>query len=124
MTTQFAGNATAVSLLASVDAANTAAATGAWVDVRDYEGPALVVQNAGLGTGTLTGKLQHADDGSGTNAEDLTGAAFVEKTTAANQQKLAFIPNRTRGFVRYVGTVGTGPQQVAATLVAVKKTAP
>lgn len=124
MTTQFPGNSTAVALLAAVDAANTTAATGGWVDVRGYEGPALVVQNGGLGTGTLNGKLQHADDGSGTNGEDLEGATFTQKGTAVNTQKLAFMPNRTRGFVRYVGTVGTGPQQVAVTLVAARKTAP
>lgn len=124
MTTQFPGNSTAVSLLAAVDAANTAAATGGWVDVRGYEGPALVVQNGGLGTGTLTGKLQHADDSSGTNGEDLTGATFTQKGTAVNVQKLAIVPNQTRGFIRYVGTVGTGPQQVAVTLVAARKTAP
>ena len=120
----FAGNATTVQLLAAVSAANTAAATGGWVDIRAYDTPLAIVQNGGLGTGTLDGKIQDATDISGTGVADVSGATFTQKTTTVNQQVLALQPRSTRGFIRYLGTVGTGPQLVGVDLVGVKKIAP
>ena len=52
----FPGNATTVVMLAAASCANTAAATGTGVDLKDYEGPVLIVQNHGTSTGTLDGK--------------------------------------------------------------------
>lgn len=124
MSWNFAGNSTAVQLLASASCANTSAATGSWVDVREYDGPVVVTQNAGTGTGTLDGKLQEASDSGGTGAADISGATFTQKTTTANSQKLVFNPRSTLGWVRYVGTIGTGPQVVGVSMIGRKKISP
>lgn len=109
-----------VSLLTVASAANTAAATGSGVDIRKYEGDLMVTQAVGVITGTLDGKLQQCDDAGGTNAEDITGAVFTQVTTSndnPNVQKIT-VPagSLTRPFLRYVGTIVTGPSLVGVVL--------
>lgn len=109
-----------VSLLTVASAANTAAATGSGVDISKYEGDIMVTQLVGVITGTLDGKLQQCDDAGGTNAADITGAVFVQVTTAndnPNVQKIT-VPagSLTQPFLRYVGTIGTGPSLVGVCL--------
>ena len=58
----FPGNATTAVMLAAASCANTAAATGTGVDLKDYEGPVLIVQNHGTGTGTLDLSLIHISE--------------------------------------------------------------
>lgn len=107
-----------VSLLTNASAANTAAATGTGVDISKYEGSIMVTQVVGTITGTLDGKLQECTLADGTDAADITGATFTQVTTsndAPNVQKIT-IPagSLTAGkpFLRYVGTIGTGPSVV------------
>jgi hypothetical protein len=87
----------------------TAFATGPWVSVSDAEGHLEIVQLVGAITGSVDGKIQHADDGSGTNAADVPGAVFAQ--VAAQDSTLAInIPAKgLKPFVRYVGTIVTGP---------------
>lgn len=114
----FPGGATAVSLLASVSAANTAAATGSAVDLLDYEGPVVITQNHGLGTGTLDGAIQDSADGS-TGWTNV--ATFAQSTTTADCKVLALQSKQVRRYVRYLGTIVTGPHLVAVTMAGVKK---
>lgn len=116
----FAGGATAVHLLASASAANTAAATGAAVDLNEYDSPVVIVQSHGTGTGTLDGKIQDSADGS-TDWQDVSGATFTQSTTTADVKKLVLNPKSVRRYIRYVGTIVTGPQNVAVTMAGVKK---
>lgn len=116
----FAGGSTGVNVIAAVSAANTAAATSAAVDLIDYDGPVLVVQNHGTGTGTLDGKIQDSADGS-TDWQDVSGLTFTQVTTTANTQKIAFNAKSVRRYVRYVGTIVTGPHLIGVTLVGHKK---
>lgn len=109
-----------LSLLTAASAANTAAATGSGVDIAKYEGDLMVTQVIGVITGTIDGKLQQCDDAGGTNAEDITGATFTQVTTAndnPNVQRIS-VPagSLTRPFLRYVGTIVTGPAIVGVTL--------
>lgn len=115
----FPGGSTAVNLLASASCANTAAATGTGADLLEYDGPVLVVQNCGTGTGTLDGKIQDSADNSAW--ADVSGLTFTQKTTTADLQKIAFSADSVRRYVRYVGTIVTGPQVVGVTLVGFKK---
>lgn len=115
----FPGNATVVNLLSPVSAANTAAATGSGVDLQDYEGPVVITQHAGLGTGTLTGKVQDSADNS--SFADVTGLDFTAKTTGVDIQKLVVQSKQVRRYIKYVGTVVTGPQIVGVSMVGVKK---
>lgn len=116
----FPGNSTTAVMLAAISAAATANATGAAVDLKDYEGAVVIVQNHGLGTGTLAGKIQDSADGS-TDWTDVTGAAFVGSTTTADIQAIALQSKQVRRYVRYLGTIVTGPQIVGVSLTGVKK---
>lgn len=102
-------------------AAQSAAATfnGPGVDLLPYDGPVLVVQNGGAGTGTLDGKIQDSADN--VTFADVPGLTFAQKGTAAGTLSLAFQTRAVRRFVRYVGTVGTGPQLVAVQLAGFRK---
>lgn len=111
-----ASAATSTSLLRSVSAANTAAATsgsGMWLDVRPYDGEIMVTLDLGAVTGTIAGKLQSATDANGTGAADITGATFG--TTAANSTTKIVVDPRavTGGFLGFVGTIATGPSLVS-----------
>lgn len=115
----FPGNATVTSLLTAVSAADTAAATGSGVDLKDYEGPVVVIQNHGVSTGTLDGKIQDSADNS--SFADVSGLTFTQETTTAGIQKLVVQSKQVRRYIKYVGTVGTGPQVVSVSMVGVKK---
>ena len=116
----FPGNATTVSLLAAVSAANTAAATGTGVDLIDYEGPVLITQNHGVSTGSLAGKIQDSADN--TNFADIVPAVnFASETTTVGVQQVAIQSKQVRRYIRYLGTVTTGPQVVAVTMSGNKK---
>ena len=115
----FAGNATVVNLLSPVSAANTAAATSTGIDLIDYDSPVVVTQHKGLGTGTLDGKIQDSDNNS--SFADVSGLAFTQETTAVGVQKLVVNPKSVRRYIRYLGTIVTGPQIVGVTVAGVKK---
>lgn len=115
----FPGNATTVVMLAAASCANTAAATGTGVDLKDYEGPVLIVQNHGTSTGTLDGKIQDSADNS--SFADVAGATFTQSTTTADIQDLVVQSKQVRRYIKYVGTVGTGPQVVGVSLSGVQK---
>lgn len=115
----FAGNATVVNLLSPVSAANTAAATSTGIDLIDYDSPVVVTQHKGLGTGTLDGKIQDSDNNS--SFADVSGLAFTQETTAVGVQKLVVNPKSVRRYIRYLGTIVTGPQIVGVSVAGVKK---
>lgn len=115
--------ALAVTLLAAVSAANTAAATSGWIDVRRYEGDIAILLNGGIITGTITWTVEDATDGSGTGGAgftDLIGGAFTVGTTSNDplQEKRVIKAGSTRGWIRVVGTIVTGPALVSAVLMA------
>jgi hypothetical protein len=122
-----ARNATVVSLLTAGSKAATVNATGTGVLVAEYEGDLMITQVVGGITGTLDGKLQACSDASGTGAEDITGAAFTQVTTSnddPNVQKIwieAGSMPAAKPYLRYIGTIVTGPAVVGVTLHARKK---
>lgn len=116
----YPGNATVVNLLTPVSAANTAAATSAaGVDLLDYEGPVLVTQHHGVGTGTIDGKIQDSADNSA--FADVAGLTFSQDTTTASVKALVVQSKQVRRYIRYVGTIVTGPHLIAVSLSGVKK---
>lgn len=116
----YAGAATVQHLLAAVSAANTAAATGAAVDMIDYDSPVVITQSHGLGTGTLDGKIQDSPDGVGSWV-DIAGATSTQSTTTADVKVLALNPKSCRRYIRYLGTIVTGPHLVSVSVAGVKK---
>jgi len=82
----------------------------------------VFIQNIGAVTGSITGKIQESADGS-TGWADVSGAAFTAVSSANNTQALSLNPSATAGYVRYVGTIATGPALTSVTMLGRKKTA-
>jgi hypothetical protein len=109
--------ATTVKLLDPVSAANTAAATSGWVDVRQAEGDIMFVNHVGALTGSIAWTIQTASDGSGTGSTGMTPNEGAYAAGAANQvQKRTVSANATLGWVRCIGTIVTGPALVAVSV--------
>lgn len=109
--------ATSKILLNPVSAANTAAATSGWVDVREAEGDLVFINQVGALTGSIAWTIEHASDGSGTGAAAITPNEGAYAAGAANQvQKRTVNANAVAGWVRAVGTIVTGPALVAASV--------
>lgn len=106
-------------LLSAVSAANTAAATSAWVQTSNKEGTVTVIVNVGAVTGTLVLTLEDATDSGGTGGAGFTAneGAF-SAATANTQHKRTFSTRACRGFFRLVGTIATGPSLIAASYLA------
>ena len=94
-----------------------------WTDVRGFEGDLLIIQTVGAITGSITGKLQDATDGSGTSAADVSGATFTVVSAANSILKLVLPRVSVRGWIRYTGTIATGPALVSVMLAARPKIA-
>lgn len=113
--------ATPTQLLVPGAKANTAGATSSWVDVRGYEGDLMITSQVGTVTaGSLTPTIEDATDGSGTGAAAVTPTegAFTAVTTANDPltEKRTIPAGAVRGWIRYVGTIVTGPADAAVTL--------
>lgn len=115
---------TPVQLLVPGAKADTAAATSSYVALAAYENKVLIIQSIGTVTaGQIAGKIQHADDGSGTNVADLSGATFTAITTSTDPaiQKIVIPVAGCKPYIRYVGTITTGPVDASVTLLAAPK---
>lgn len=114
--------ATTTKLLDPASAANTAAATSSWVDVRDSQGDIMFINHVGALTGSITWTIEHASDSGGTGAAAITPNEGAYSAGAANQvQKRTVSANAIQGYVRCVGTIVTGPALVAVS-VSTRKT--
>lgn len=114
--------ASVVQMLTPGAKANTAAATSSWIDVRGYEGDLVIVSQVGTVTaGTITPTIEHASDGSGTGSAAITPneGAFTAVTTSNDPltEKRTINANAVLGWIRYVGTIATGPADVAVSLL-------
>ena len=119
-----AQGSTVFHLLSSADAADTAAATSDCVDISECEGHVVFIQNVGVVTaGTIDGKIQTGDESDGSDAADVSGATFTQCGTATDltSEKITVDCNALGKYVRYVGTIATGPAQVAVVALAKKK---
>jgi len=109
--------AAVVKLLDPASAANTAAATSAWIDARAAEGDIVFTNQVGAMTGSITWTIEDATDGSGTGAAGITPNEGAYASGAANQvQKRTVNASAVRGWVRCVGTIVTGPSLVAVNI--------
>lgn len=125
MESRVANAVSVVSVLKPADKADTTAATSGWVSVADYEGFLVFTQYVGVVTGgTITGKIRHATDNSGTGAADVTGGGFTAVTTSnddPNIQKVIVELNAIGPYIQYVGTIATGPAVVGVSMLATPK---
>jgi hypothetical protein len=114
--------ATVTALLAPGNKADTAACTGSWIDVRDYEGDLVFAVQVGTVTaGQVAIVIETASDGSGTGAATLTltEGAFTTVTTSNDPltQKRTAPAGSVLGWVRIKGTVTTGPVDMGAVVL-------
>lgn len=106
-------------LLNTVSAANTGAATGAWVAIpANTEGDIEFLQHIGAVTGSIAGAIQTADDNSGTNAATITfnEGAFTSVSSANSALRRTVDRKALSSYVKYTGTVVTGPALVSVTM--------
>lgn len=97
-------------------ASQASTVTGSAVDLAalDLQGNVEITQAVGDVTGTITGKIQDSADGS-TGWADISGAAFTAVTAANDTQRLTINATSVRRYIRYVGTIVTGPAVVSVT---------
>jgi hypothetical protein len=101
-----------------VEAANTADATGAWVAMPAAEGCIVFTQSIGAMTGTVDGTLETAEAANGLNNEALLPddeSYFAQVSAANNVQKKVVNARKNKGYVQWIGAIGTGPAVVSVT---------
>lgn len=106
-----AKSTTQVQLLPSANAANTAQATGGWVDCRTAVGDIMVVLSTGAITGNMTPTFETAPFANGTgNVAVLPAGGNLALVSAANNiQKTWLDSSQNLGWLKFIGTVATGP---------------
>lgn len=96
--------------------ARTSTTNGSWIDLSKFQGDVLIYLISGTVTGTnptCDGKLQDADDNSGTNSADIAGATFSQIATGFEVRKLVLRAGSFRRWVRLVQTIGgTTPSMI------------
>lgn len=119
------GALTRTMITASVSAANTAAATSGWIDARGYDGDIAVEISVGVITGTLDITFNTNDAASDTNATAVVpvDGALAQITTSNDVAVYTaiFPAKQLRGYLKVIGTVGTGPALISYTLIGRKK---
>ena len=113
-------------LLESKSCAATANATSAWTAVSGYEGTVSVIINVGTITGTVDMTFNTNDAASDTGADAIVplGGALAQITTSNDVAvyKADFDARVLQGYLKVIGTVGTGPALLSYTLIGRKKT--
>jgi hypothetical protein len=99
----------------------TASINGSSADMINGDGSCFAVQQVGTVSGTsptLAGKIQESSDGS--TWTDVANATFAQVTASSNYQAISF--ERTKRYLRYVGTVGgTSPSYAIAVVISEQK---
>src|SRR5262245_27076481 len=100
----------------------TSTLTGPAQDLIDADGHCFAIQTVGAVSGTsptLAGKIQESADGS-TGWADVAGATFTTVTSGNGIQAITF--ERTKRYLRYVGTIGgTSPSFGVAAVIGQQK---
>ena len=107
-------------VLPAVSAANTAAATSAWIATPTMaEGDLAVTLNVGAVTGQIVPTLEDATDDQGAGGAvvaPLDGDwTTVTTSNDPTTQKRCFSIKALRSYYRFVGTVTTGPILIGVT---------
>jgi len=106
-------------LVGPLSAANTAAASSLGIDLQGYEGPVLIDVRTGTITGTLDGKIQDSADGS--TFADVAGLTHSTIGLASQVRQILINPTAVRRYIKYVGTVVTGPVVIKVDLIGFMK---
>jgi hypothetical protein len=113
--------ATHTLLVSSISTSTTAGASSSttYIDVRGYEGDLVFLINPGAITGSCTPDIQDATDTSGTGTASIAANEGAYTALAANTvRKYTIKAKSTRGFIRLINTVVTGPVLISASMLA------
>jgi hypothetical protein len=122
------GALSAVKCLNAIDAADTTAASSAYVAVSGFEGQIAVVISTGIAdAGSITYTFSTATDDGGTGAATIVpiGGALTAVTTSNDDGTpyIAIFDTRVlKGYLKVIGTVATGGVLVAYTIIGRLKT--
>lgn len=94
--------ASAVTLLAAGEKANTSAATGIAVDITAYEGPIAIVQSV---TSVGTSIAGAVETGAAADGSDAAPVASFTAATEAGTQITVVDANKCGKYLRYKGTI-------------------
>lgn len=110
----------AASVASAINSASLSAGAnnGNWIDTRNFQGDLVFVIALGAVAGSCIVKVQDATDTSGTGSGDVTGYTTAALNTANTATKLIMPSSKSRGAVRLVSTVTTGPILTSAVLLA------
>ena len=110
----------AASVTSAINTASLSAGAnnGGWIDTRNFQGDLVWVINLGAVTGSCIVRVQDATDGSGTGSADISGVVTASLSAANTATKLTMDSRKSRGWVRLVCTVTTGPILTSAVLLA------
>jgi len=118
-------SATVTKIAASVSAAATANASIWSPAIPPSEGIVLLVLSVGIITGTLdfTFTTNTAASDSGASAIVPIGGTIAQITTSNDDAVYvaAFPATALRGFVKVVGTIGTGPALISYSMITIPK---
>lgn len=104
-------------LLDPVSAANTAAATSAYINMKDAEGDLMIVVAVGAITGSFTPTFEHASDSGGTGSVAIVpNEGAIGAMTANTTVKRTIRKDAIQGFLRILGTIVTGPVLVSCSV--------
>ena len=110
-----------VKLVTSQSASTTALASSSttYIDVRKYEGDLVFLINPGAITGSCTPDIQDATDTAGTATASIAANEGAYSALVANtDRKYTVNAGATRGFIRLINTVVTGPVLIGAQMMA------
>lgn len=108
---------TTTQLLAPADAANTAAATTAGVDISAYEGTLTFTQSIGVVTaGSITGKIVTSAASNLSNSSDAGTFTQITTSTDPASESIHIQCSALKQYIGYVGTIVTGPAVVGVTM--------
>ena len=93
--------------------------TGTNVDIKDYIGGVLVVQEIGASSGTLLGKIQHSTDNS--LYTDVSTGTLTLATSGTTVQTLGLDTRAINRYVHYVGAPTVGAVDVGVYLIGQKQ---
>ena len=115
----------AVEIMNSISAANTAAATSGWIDAKGYEGLILILISVGIITGTVDFTFNDAINASGDSPAAIVpiegNPAQVTTSNDDGVLVVSFDARAPRSHLRVIGTVGTGPALISYTMLGIKK---
>lgn len=105
-----AQSSTTKKMIDPASAANTAAATSAYISLAGAEGDVLLIVSVGAITGSITPTFEHASDSGGTGSVAIVpNEGAIGAMTANTSIRRTIRKDAMQGFVRVVGTIVTGP---------------